>query len=67
MIESIYNLYHLFRSKPLEIMGIQTDDILILADNNFASTKEKVIKSAKVMTKDREYLIPIYLLKFNRA
>lgn len=43
---------------------MQTDDILILADNNFASIKEDVINLAKIMTKDREYLISSHLLKF---
>ena len=48
-------------------MRIQTNDILILADNNFASTKEEAIKLAKIMTKDREYLTPAHSLKFNGA
>lgn len=39
----------------------------ILADNNFASTKKITIKSAKKITKNRKYLISVYLLKFNGA
>ena len=64
MIKSTYNLYLLFRSKPLRIVGMQTNDTLILADNNFASTKKKAITLTKIMTKDREYLISAHLLKF---
>ena len=65
MTESTYDSCLLFRSEPLGIVKMQTDDTLILADNNFASTKEKTIKSAKIMTKDREYLTLVYPLKFN--
>ncbi len=31
-------------------MRMQTDDILILADNNFAKKEEAVIQTAKIMT-----------------
>ena len=46
---------------------MQTDDILILADNNFTSIKKVAIKLAKIMTKDKKYLILTYPLKFNFA
>ena len=67
MIKLIYNLCLLFRSEPLGIVGMQINDKLILADNNFASTKEKVIKLAKIMAKDKKYLTSTRLLKFNGA
>lgn len=47
MRESSYNLYLLYNFGPFGIVGIQTDDILILADNNFASVEENAIKLAK--------------------
>ena len=65
MTKLIYDSCLLFRSEPLEIVEMQTNNTLILADNNFACTKEKAIKSAKIMIKDRKYLIPAHLLKFN--
>ena len=46
---------------------MQTNDILILANNNFASTKKAIIQIAKVMTKNRKYLIFAQTLKFNGA
>ena len=67
MTKSTYDSCLFFRSEPLGIVGMQTDDTLILADNNFASTEEEAIKSAKIMTKNREYLTPAHPLKFNGA
>ena len=67
MTKSIYNPCLFIRSKLLGIMEMQTNDTLILVDNNFASIKEEAIKSIKIMTKDRKYLILIYSLKFNGA
>ena len=67
MTESSYDPCLCFRFELLRIVGMQTDDTLILADNNFVSTEEEEIKSAKIMTKDREYLTPAYPLKFNGA
>lgn len=46
---------------------MQTNNTLILGDNHFANTKEEVIKSAKIMIKDKKYLILVYCLKFNGA
>ena len=46
-------------------MGMQTDDTLILADNDFAGKEEIAIQSAKIMTKEREYLTHVHPLKFN--
>ena len=44
---------------------MQTNNILILADNNFASTKKEIFKLAKIITKNRKYLILVYSLKLN--
>ena len=65
MIESTYNPCLFFIPEPLEIVKMQTNNTLILADNNFASTKKEAIKSAKIMTKNRKYLTSAYPLKFN--
>ena len=67
MRESIHDLCLLYSSGPFGIVEIQTDDILILADNNFAGKEETVIQSAKIMTKEREYLTHAHPLKFNGA
>ena len=37
----------------------------MIVDNDFASSKENTIKFTKIIIKDKEYLISIYLLKFN--
>ena len=67
MTESIYDPCLFFRFEPLGTVGMQTNDTLILADNNFAGTEKKAIKLAKIMTKDRKYLTPAHSLKFNGA
>lgn len=48
-------------------MGMQTNDILILANTNFVSIEEDVIKSVKIMIKDKKYLTFAHFLKFNGA
>lgn len=45
---------------------MQTDNILILANNNFTGIKENAIKSATIITKNRKYFTFVHLLKFNR-
>lgn len=50
--EFIYNLYLLYSFGPFGMIGIQTDNILILANNNFAGKKKSAIQIAKIMTKD---------------
>lgn len=67
MIKSIYNFYLLFKFELLKFVGMQTNDISILVDNNFTSIKEKIIKSAKIMIKDKKYFIFAYSLIFNNV
>lgn len=55
--ESMYNFYLFYKSGPLAIVEMQTDNTLILIDNNLASNKEEAIKVLKLMIKDRKYLI----------
>ena len=52
MKESTYHPCLLYSSGPFGIVGMQTNDTLILADNNFAGKEKAAIKSAKIMTKD---------------
>ena len=67
MEESTYDPCFLYRSGPFGIVGMQTDDTLILADNDFANKEEAEIKVAKIITKDREHLTSTQPLKFNGA
>ncbi len=50
-----------------KIMSMQTDDILLLADQSFVVLKEEMIKSAKIMIKNRERLTSDNSLKFNET
>lgn len=43
MEESTYDLCLLYSSGPFGVMGIQTDDTLILIDNNFTGKEESAI------------------------
>ncbi len=65
MTELIYSLYPFFRAELLGIVGMQTNNILILVDNNFTNIEKKVIKLAKIMRKDRKLLTSTSPLKFN--
>ena len=67
MEELTYNFYLLYRSGPFGIVRMQTDDILIFANNNFASKKKADIKVAKIITKDQEQFTFTQTLKFNGA
>lgn len=44
---------------------MQSDNILILANNDFANIEENIIKSAKIMVKSRKHFTSIQPLKFN--
>ena len=52
IIELTYDFCFFYRSGLLKIVKMQIDNILILANNNFASIKEKTIKNLNIMTKD---------------
>lgn len=67
MTESTYDPCLFYRSYPLGIVGMQSDEIFILADDVFASNKEGAIKEAKMMIYDHEYLSYTQPIKFNRA
>lgn len=67
MTESTYNPYFLYRSGLLEILGMQINNTLILANNNFASIKKEALKDTKIITKDWEYFTSTKSIKFNKA
>ena len=67
MINSTYNPCLLYNSSSFGIVKMQTNDILILADNNFTSTEKDVIRSIKIMTKNKEHFTSIHFLKFNNT
>jgi hypothetical protein len=49
----------------INIVDMQTNDILILIDSNFAAAKKKAITDAKIMIKSRNNLKSNSSLKFN--
>ncbi len=58
------NVFSLFDSAN-EVVDLQTNDILIFADQKFADKKEKAIVEAKIMTKFREKFDSKNSIKFN--
>ena len=68
MMESTYGsclFYTDGSNKSFEIEGLQSDNTLILANDTFAATKEKGLKEAKLLAKDREKLTLNSPIKFN--
>ena len=65
MTQSTYDPCLLYKSDPLGVIGIQTDDTLIIATSQFADDEEEAIVNADIMTKARETLTPTTSLKFN--
>ncbi len=58
------NVFSLFDSAN-EIISLQTNDILIFADQKFANAEKKEIVETKIMTKSREKLDSKNSIKFN--
>ncbi len=58
------NVFSLFNSAN-EVVDLQTNDILIFANQEFADKEEKAIVEAKIMTKSREKLDSKNSIKFN--
>jgi hypothetical protein len=67
MTTSTYDpcLLHTNQDQGFGLVGMQTDDTLILADNNFATQEEYEITTASILCKPREQLTPSTPLKFN--
>ena len=65
MEKSTYDSYLFYRFNPFDIVGIQTNDTLILANNDFVNKEEAENKVAKIMTKNQEYFTFTQPMKFN--
>ncbi len=63
MSQSIYDFCFLHTNT--NIVNMQTNDIMILIDSNFAAAKEKAIVDDKIMIKSRDDLDSNFSLKFN--
>lgn len=70
IIEFTYNsciLYTISNDKSFEIVGLQIDNTLILANDIFAAAKKKELKEAKLLAKNIEKLTLHTFIKFNRG
>ncbi len=67
MIQFTYDscLLYIIDRICIEIVSMQTNDTLILADQSFAVVEKEAVHSAKIMTKTREQLTLENSLKFN--
>jgi len=67
MNQSTYDpcLLHLNNPTNFGIVGLQTDDTLLLANSTFAASEQEKIEKAKFPTKEREQLTPEHPIKFN--
>ena len=65
MKKSTYDSCLLYSHQPFDIVKMQTDDILLLATDDFANKEKKAVKSAKILIKDRNCLTPTNPIKFN--
>ena len=54
-----------FENKGFEVVGLQTDNTLILVDEHFAEIKEIELHRVKLLTKSQKQLIIIISIKFN--
>ncbi len=69
MNQSTYDfcLLHLNNSTSFGIVGLQTDDTLFVANDEFAEDEQRQIEKAGFLTKPREKLTLQQLIKFNGA
>ena len=67
MNQSTYDPCLLYSNKPFGVVGLQTDDTLFLADQDFAKQEQIQLQKAGFMAKDREQLQQGKDLKFNGA
>ena len=66
MEQSTYDPYLLFtKENNIGIIGLQTDDTLLLADKDFTAEEEKEIQKVGFLTKEREELTATNPIKFN--
>jgi hypothetical protein len=57
----------LYANNGFGVVGLQTDDILFLADKAFAKAEEAKLHEANFLAKEREKLTPTTLIKFNKG
>jgi hypothetical protein len=68
MEQSTYDPCLLFtKENNIGIIGLQTDDTLLLADKDFAAEEEKELQKVGFLTKEREELTATSPIKFNRG
>ena len=69
MSQFTYNLYLLYFNNPtnFKIVGLQTNNTLLLANSAFAALEQKKIKKAKFPIKKYKQLMPEHPIKFNRG
>ena len=69
MIMSTFNPYFLIitTGTPFRIIGMQTNNTIILGDNQFSALKENKLVKVNLLVKLKEKLNLITLLLFNRC
>ncbi len=70
MLESSYDSCLLWVNSPsmgFGVVGLQTDDTLILADKIFTAAEEVKLQKAKLLAKARDQLTIDYQIKFNEG
>lgn len=65
MSQSTYDPCLLYNNEPFGLVGLQTDDTLLLADKTFAENEQNELNKARFMAKEREQLTANTPLKFN--
>ena len=65
MIESTYDFCLLYRHRFFGIVGFQTNDIFMLASEEFAVDEKNTIAKTKFLIKSRNCLTTIETIKFN--
>jgi hypothetical protein len=65
MSQSAYDPCLLYTNNGFGVVGLQTDDTLLLADEPFAESEEMRLKEARFLAKEREKLTHSTPIKFN--
>jgi hypothetical protein len=65
MEQSTYDPCLLYSTDPFGVIGMQTDDTLILGSSEFVQKEQDKLKKAGFLAKEREQLLPGTKLKFN--
>ena len=65
MTQSTYDTCLLYSKKPFGVVGLQTDDTLFLADDDFAEREALQLQEARFLAKEWEKLSTTNNLKLN--